>query len=297
MYETVTVIGVGTLGGFLCRNISELDSTREIIIVDHDIVEGRNIFKSIYSSPTIGEYKVDALARIIEDDVTVTKIKDEYIEGITLLPKSDLVIDCRDIVCSRGTQIDVRFYISDRTLMIDCRKNVQTCSYSRGYSINLTKNEIRKAAFFASQVIESNQIDNMIKNNLVQRIDLNILKYAMSESIEESVNNKIDMIYEASDGAQRLHCIEENVTPILDLNQKQTLDIFVGEKPPIASDPFFKKSKHSVFPKNSLTSSFDVIQALTKIVSDQPGVSNFIVTVKRRGDLKYVELLEETGAA
>ena len=297
MYETVTVIGVGTLGGFLCRNISELDSTREIIIVDHDIVEGRNVFKSIYSSSSIGEYKVDALARIIEDDVTVTKIKEEYIEGSTLLPKSDLVIDCRDIVCSRGMQIDVRFYISDRTLMIDCRKNVQTCSYSRGYSINLTKNEIRKAAFFASQVIESNQIENMIKNNLVQRIDLNILKYAMSESIEESVNNRIDMIYEASDGAQRLHCIEENVTPILTLNQEQQLDIFVGERPPIASDPFFDESKHSVFPKNSLTNSFDVVQALTKMVSEQPGVSNFIVTVKRRGDLKYVELLEETGAA
>lgn len=297
MYETVTVIGVGTLGGFLCRNISELDSTREIIIVDHDIVEGKNVFKSIYGSSSIGEYKVDALARMIEDDVTVTKIKEEYIEGTTLLPKSDLVIDCRDIVCSRGIQIDVRFYISDRTLMIDCRKNIQTCSYSRGYSINLTKNEIRKAAFFASQVIESNQIDNMIKNNLVQRIDLNILKYAMSESIEESVNNKIDMIYEASDTAQRIHCIEENVTPILDLNQKQTLDIFVGERPPIASDPFFDESKHSVFPKHSLTNSFDVIQALTKIVSEQPGISNFIVTVKRRGDLKYVELLEETGAA
>jgi hypothetical protein len=293
----VTVIGIGTLGGFLCRNISELDSTREIIIVDHDIVEGRNVFKSIYNSASIGEYKVDALSRIIEEGVAVTKIKEEYIEGVTLLPKSDLVIDCRDIVCSRGMQIDVRFYISDRTLMIDCRKNVQTSSYSRGYSINLTKNEIRKAAFFASQVIESNQIENMIVNNLVQRIDLNILKYAMSESIEESVNNKIDMIYEASDGVQRLHCIEESVTPILELNQKQQLDIFVGERPPIASDPFFNESKHSTYPQSSLTNSFDVIKALTKLVSEQPGVSNFIVTVKRRGDLKYVELLEETGAA
>jgi len=298
LYETVTVIGVGTLGGFLCRNISELDSTKEIIIVDHDIVEGRNVFTSIYNSSSIGEYKVDALAEMIGDDVTVTKIKESYIEGITLLPRSDIVIDCRDIVCNRGIQIDVRFYISDRNLIIDCRKNTQmACEYTRGYSINLTKNEIRKAAFFASQVVESNQIENMIANRLVQRIDLNILRHAMSESIEESVNNRIDMIYETSDAVQRMYCIEENVTPILTLNQQQEVEVFVGERPPIASDPFFNESRRSIFPQNSLENSFDVIKALSKIVSDQPGVSNFIVTVKRRGDLKYVELLEETGAA
>lgn len=297
MYKTVTVIGIGTLGGFLCKNISELDSVNEIVIVDHDVIESRNVFKSIYGSTSIGEYKVDALARMIEDDVTVTKIKEEYIEGITLLPKSDLVIDCRDIVCNRGMQIDVRFYISDRNLMIDCRKNVQSGCYTRGYSINLTKNEIKKAAFFASQVIESNQIENMIANHLVQRIDLNILKYAMSESIEETINNKIDMIYEASDGVQRLHCLEESVSPILSLNKVQEIDVFVGDRPPISQDVFFKESKHSVLPKDSLSNSFDVIQALTKIVNDQPGISNFIVTLKRRGELQYVELLEETGAA
>ena len=46
MDNKVTVIGLGTLGGFLCKNISELDCIKELIIVDLDIVEGKNVFQS-----------------------------------------------------------------------------------------------------------------------------------------------------------------------------------------------------------------------------------------------------------
>ena len=50
--------------------------------------------------------------------------------------------------------------------------------------------------------------------------------------------------------------------------------------------------------KNSLNSSFDVIQTLTDLIKTQPGVSNFIITiVQDRYDDPYIELVEETGAA
>ena len=303
MYHKVTVIGLGTLGGFLCKNISELDFVKEIIVVDPDIVEGRNVFKSIYKSSHIGEYKVDALADIIGDDVAVTKICQAYIEGITLLPKSDLVIDCRDIVCDRQTEIDIRFYISEKVLIIDCRKNVRNKQcYDGAYSINLSKSEINKAAFFAAQIIESGDIKHMMINRLVQRVDLNLLSYEITKSIEKSMRNRIDMIYDLSDDAQRLQCIEENVKPILTLNQHQDIEVFVGERTNnleenISKFPDVEKTKYAVLKKNSITKSQDIIKELEKLVKRQPGISNFIVTVRQRNGEEYVELLEETGAA
>jgi tRNA A37 threonylcarbamoyladenosine dehydratase len=165
VYKTVTVIGLGSLGGFLTKYISELSYVRNITLVDFDTVEGKNVFDSIYNYTNIGEYKVDALYDIIKDDVAVTKLNQKYIEGQTYLPESDLVIDCRDVVCDRDREIDVRFYIAEKSLVIDCRKTVRNvCSYDGHYSIQLTKSEINKAAFYSAQIIESGHIKDMIKN-------------------------------------------------------------------------------------------------------------------------------------
>ncbi len=303
MYNKVTVLGLGTLGGFLCKNISELDCVKELIIVDHDIVEGKNVFQSIYSSTNIGEYKVNALADIINDDVAVTKINQCYVEGTTSLPKSDLVIDCRDVVCNRKTEIDVRFYISGKILIIDCRQNVYNKqSYNGAYSVNLTKGEINKATFFASQIIENGDIKNMILNKLVQKVDLNLLKDIMRESMKRSLDNRIDMIYEATGTSQQLQCINENVKPILDLNKHQDVEVFIGERTnalqrKIIEFPKIAKLNYAVIPQNSLKDSFDVIKSLTDLIDLQNGISNFIVTIRKRNGQKYVELLEETGAA
>ena len=297
MYNKIIVIGLGTLGGFLCKYISELDCTKELVIIDYDIVESKNIFKSVYTSKYIGDYKVDALANII-NDISITKMNLFYVEGKTKLPESDLVIDCRDIVCNRKSEIDARFYISDRVLIIDCRKNVyQKQSYNGTYSTNLTRGEISKAAFYASQVIESYHLKNMIKNNLVQRISLSLINEVLGDSIKKSLVNKLDIIYEAS---SRLQCINESIIPILDLNKHQDVEVFVGEKPnnvlqfPVSNE---MKNKHIVLKENTLNNSIDVIKALTDLISEQSNISNYIVTIRQRDNQKYVELLEETGAA
>lgn len=303
MYRIVTVIGLGTLGGFLCKHLSEMESIKELTIVDHDIVEGRNVFKSVYAAENVGEYKVDALYNIIEKDVTVTKINTQYVEGKTILPSSDLVIDCRDVVCDRSKEIDIRFFISERILMIDCRKNVRNrCDYEGAYRIQLNKSEINTAAFFATQTIVSGQLKDMINNNMVQRINLNLISSVMDNSIRRTLNNKLDIIYELADNAQRLQCIEENIRPILKLNKKSDVEVFVGERikqsNKVIKMPQLSKTKYALIPKNSLTNSFDVIQALTDIVKTQPGIMNFIVTIRKDNfDFPFIELVEETGAA
>lgn len=301
----MAVIGLGTLGGFLCKHISELEGIKELVIIDYDIVESKNVFKSIYNSSQVGEYKVDALEQLLNDDVTVTKINRRYIEGKTSLPFCDLVIDCRDIVCDRESEIDVRFFISGKVLIIDCRKNVKTeCEYEGSYSIPLTKSELNRAAFYASQLIDSAEMKNIMRNHLVQRINLDLLPSIIGESIKTSLDNKMDLIYENPELSQRLQCIEDNIKPILELNQSQHVDVYVGERqsPTLLQKLFNKmpevaKTKYAMIPVNSMNTSMDVMQSLSDIVKSQPGVSNFIVTVRSENGKTFVELLEETGAA
>jgi len=305
VFRKVAVIGVGTLGGFLSKHISELDGVKELVIIDPDIVESKNVFSSIYTSSQVGEYKVNALAEIINDDVTVTKINKHYVEGKTFLPQCNLVIDCRDVVCNRDNEIDVRFYISRKVLMVDCRKQVKNaCSYDGSYSIQLSKPEINKAAFYAAQMIDSEEILDMMKNNLVQRIDLEILPSMMSKAIKRTLENKIDIIYEDTDLSQRLQCIEDNIKPILELNKSQHVDVYVGEKPSQSilqklfnKMPEIAETQYAMIPTGSLNTSMDVMKRLSELVELQPGVSNYIVTVRRENGKSFVELLEETGAA
>lgn len=302
----MAVIGLGTLGGFLCKHISDLDGIKELVIIDHDIVESKNVFKSIYNSSQVGEYKVDALKQLLNEDVTVTRIHQRYIEGQTRLPPfCDLVIDCRDVVCDRASEIDIRFFISGKVLVIDCRKNLRVnCEYEGSYSIPLTKNEVNRAAFYAAQLIDSDQVSHMLRNNLVQRIDLNLLPSVMGKAIKTSLKNRMDMIYENPDLSQRLQCAEDNVKPILELNKSQDVDVYVGEResPTILQKlfgqmPEVAETKYALIPANSVNTSMDVMQRLSDLVKKQPGVSNFIVTVRSENGKTFVELLEETGAA
>jgi len=301
VFKQVAVIGLGTLGGFLCKHISELENIKELTIIDHDTVESKNVFKSIYKFSNVGEYKADALAEILQDDVTVTKVRKKYIEGRTSLPKCDLIIDCRDFVYDRSEEIGVRFYISERVLIIDCRQKVRNvCNYEGSYRVQLSKSEINKAAFFAAQIINSDQLENMMKNNLVQRIDLNLLPEMMNKAIKTTLENRIDIIYELSDNSKRLQCIEENIKPIMVLNKTKDIKVFVGEKESnlnLSQMAEVAKNNYSLIPRSSLTNSYDVISTLTQIVKKQGGVSNFIVTVREERGIKFIELLEETGAA
>ena len=305
MIKRIAVIGIGTLGGYLCSHIAQSNSIEELVIIDNDIVEGKNVFTSIYTSSYIGEYKVDALSKILMDNINIVKMNIEYVEGKTKIPKCDLVLDCRDIVCSRLSEIDIRLYISGRVLIVDCRKNTNIpCTYNGEYIHKLTNQEINKASFYACQLIESEYIHKMIKNNLVQRIDLDILPQILNKAITTTLENKFDMVYESSYASERLQCIEDTIKPILETNKNQAIDVYVGEKPHqniiqkmFCSCPDVAKTKYAVIPVNTIKTEIDVMQKLSDLINLQPGVSNYIVTVKEDNGRKIIELLEETGAA
>ena len=302
MIKKVTVLGLGTLGGFLCKHISELENIREIILVDNDVVERHNVVNSIYRYKDVGELKVNALADLLEDDISVTKINQKFIERKMNLPKSDLVIDCRDIVCERLGSIDLRIYLSQRILILDCRKIVRNIhEYAGRYAINLTSNEISKAAFFAAQIINSDQLEPMRKNELIHRVNLDILGSVVNKEMQKTLNDKVDLIYDLTDSTNRLHSIAENIKPILVLSKKQDIPVFIGQKN-ITIERIFRtmpeesRTKYEIIPKNSLKGGADVISSLLTIVKKE-GFKNFIVSVRSENGNSFIELLEETGAA
>ena len=283
----ILVIGVGSFGGFLCKHLSELDSVEQLYIVDLDCVEPKNARNSIYSISQVGEYKVDALAHNIQDEVSVMGFRSKYEEGETTLPKVDLVIDCRDMVCDRGTEIDVRLYISGTQLIIDCRKNVKCHrEYKGSYSINLSKSEISKAAFFAAQILESEELINLRGNNLIQTIDLDLIPEALYRSVKETLENKSDILYEVFDQTNRIQRLEENIQPIMKLNKTKDVKVLVSERP-----------ECSVIPKGALNNSSDLIEKLTDMVKEHSDFMNFLVVMKERNGEVYVELIEETGGS
>jgi hypothetical protein len=144
----------------------------------------------------------------------------------------------------------------------------------------------------------------MIRNNLVQRIDLDILPQILNKAITTTLENKFDMVYESSYASERLQCIEDTIKPILETNKDKSIDVYVGEKPHqnVIQKMFHKfpevaKTKYAVIPANTITTEIDVMQKLSDIIRLQPGVSNYIVTVRDDNGRKIIELLEETGAA
>ena len=291
MYETIAVIGLGSLGGFLCKHLSELQFVKKLVIVDFDKVSNKDTFKTIYQPRDVDDYKVDALSWILKDNVLIDPLNFRYEEGATHLPKCDLVIDCRDEVCNRKDEIDARIYISQKVLIIDCRKRVQIPqSYIGSYSVNLTKTEINRAAFFAAQIIENNAIEDAINNQLIQRINLDMIKDIMSKSISESMSNKVDMIYDTSQFSTRIHGLEQNIKPILTMNSRYDTEVYIGEKSS-------KDNTKLIIPKQKLRNSLDLLQEIKELMDRQPGVTNFLITIRKSNGRQHVELLEETGAA
>ncbi len=279
-----------------------MESVDELVIVDYDVLESKNIHNSVYSAAHIGESKVDALKEIIDNDIQITPLNMKYKEGKTPLPECDLVVDCRDVVCDRGKEIDVRLYISGKILILDCRKNVRTrYNYEGSYRRHLSKSDLKKAGFFAALILCSDEIEQLKRNNTVQRIDLNLLPSTINKAMKKSLDNNIDIIYDSVDGSDRLQCLQENIQPILALNTQNAVKVYVGERS--SNDMSIKslletpKTKYALIPQNSLKNTSELIYALSEIVKTQHNLVNFIVTIREWNGEKFVELLEETGAA
>ena len=283
VYRSVTVIGIGTLGGFVAEAISKLEGVEKLVIVDHDIVEVKNLSNSIYRQIDIDLLKVDALKDIISDvQVNTFAIKFDERKDHLHLPTTDLVLDCRDSTYNRGSYIDARLYISSRYLIVDCRKNVHYREQMYGrYIETLTRNDLRYASMTVAMLLHSGTLQSLIDLKSVQKYELDYVK-----RIDKC---RYDVLYEDVSGDDKFVNLPDKIIPILDLNKKHDLNVVVGSK----SMPM----SQTVIPMGALRNGNDLITNLDAVTRIPCNFKNYVVSFTREYDKILVELIPETGAA
>jgi len=291
MIKSLVVIGIGSFGGFFAENLSRLQGLKSLTIIDSDIVEIKNTNTSIYRLKDVGKYKVDALGEIIQfyTDISIIKCNLNYEEGRVRLPPNDLVLDCRDVITSRKREIDAKFYISFRKLIVDCRKDSKTNERRGRYIDSITKTDIMNAAFHAFLLVSNGILFDLIKRQDVHSIDL-----------DNSIVSKDMTVY----NGRAEHTNTTNYTPSTTklANLNQSLPRIINEKlnKPISVYVGTREFPYSIteIPACNIISYESTAKALIEIVNNVPLIyDNYVIRFVSRDNEKYIELLPETGGA
>jgi len=293
MYKSIVIIGLGSLGGFIAENVSRIKGLQTLILIDPDIVEFKNVGKSIYKRNDIGQFKVDAIKRIIRNDLLNIKIFPiEYIEGKIYLPENDLIIDCRDEICSREGEIDVRFYISYRTLVIDCQKNHIVANIQTGkYTQLLSLMELSTAASIAAQYVNDDILKEFIRKQLVYQAPIDLVKQQATKAIN-LYDTRPDIILDYHKGQDKIRNLHENLPKLIHVNKDKQLTVIVGQEGCIGSNV-------QTIAKNEIVHYNNAVRTLSEIVQNIiPQKEYYTIQVNDEDqDEIYIELLPDTGAA
>ncbi len=291
MYKDIAIIGLGSIGGFLSSNIINIDTIKSLVLVDYDRVELENLKNSIYKKSDVGKFKVECVSSVIKlfnSEINITAIKDRYIEGKTKIPKCDLVIDCRDFVYDRGSEINMRLYISSRHLIIDCRKDIKyQLHYEGKYIDTLTKSDIYSATANLSRLIFNEELNDIIKNNLVHTIDMDECLKSSEETLN-NYNNKMEVVMDYHKKNDCFINFLENAENIINFNKKSEVKICLNDK----RFPLSTK----IIPKNYIQNVNDLSKNFLSIIPAK-NHSSYIVKSIIEKNICYVILIPETGAA
>jgi hypothetical protein len=181
----ISVIGLGSLGGFIVKNLSEIDFVKEITIVDFDKVQQHNLSNSIYEEDDIGKNKTSVLYnKLIYSKKKIKTITDQYVGNNIDFSSSDIIIDCRDIMPGYDPQVTFKTFISGHYLII-CNKQHENDDtiYEGRYLYPLDKDVIKYAASKVSRMISSKIIFKLLERQDTHSFEiLDIEKEIYSEA-------------------------------------------------------------------------------------------------------------------
>lgn len=294
MYKDIVIIGLGSLGGFFAENVSRMKGLQYLMLIDPDIVEMKNVGKSIYRRKDIGKKKVDALKEIIEnnnDSLNIVAHPIEYHENKVCLPYSDLIVDCRDIICSRSGEIDIRMYISFRTLVLDCKRIFKVSNQRNGRYIQyLNMGELSAAASIAFQIINSGRADDLINKQMIHQISMDYHSTVINNAVQV-YENRPDIVMDHFNGDERIRNLHEMLPMIIESNKVKDLTVIVGQQNCIG-DKIKKINRYEMEEYHK------VVGTLTEIIQTLPFQSEYYtVVINKDKDEWFIELLPETGAA
>jgi len=287
--QRIAILGVGSLGGYLAESLASTDNLKELILIDPDIVQEKNVRNSIYTRGDIGDLKVNAMYNLLKslnEDIIIAISREKFIEGETELPTCDLVIDCRDYVYDRGDIIDVRASISGRYLIIDCRKNITyPFNYDGRYNLPLKKTDLKNAALQLAILIDSNSVINQwVADQEIYELSLDHHAKEISREVRDR-SKDTDLVYEPDVDDARLLKLEQSFRPIMEVNQERDVKVCLGEK-----------ERHvgcKIVPRGQLNTPQAVVSSLKSVMQLYPFERSFIIRVE--GD--HIQLLFVTGGA
>lgn len=291
MISQIAVIGTGSLGGFLARELAEQDPVKELILVDFDVVEDKNLKNSVYRQKDVGKPKVEALTEIIKAldvDIAVTSLRMKFLEGRTNIPKCDLVIDCRDFTYDRKGEMDIRLYISGRHLIIDCRKKVDYKVPQQGrYLLPVTKNDLKQASNFATSLIFGGSIHQQMEHGVVLAFNLDYVKMK-TDNFHWLAEQKEDMVYDSHPNLNKIIDLDQNMKPIVDMNRKDDVTFCFNEP----DQPLVKKTVM----KNALKTPGDVGFCLASLLNLPISYESFSLVLVTEKGIQYVIIVPSIGS-
>jgi hypothetical protein len=294
----IVIIGTGTLGGHLCKHLAESSQVSKLTLIDKDIVDTKDTMMGVFQLVDLAEPKVYALKHMfINHHVEIESRAELYIDGITELPKSDLIIDCRNMFGRRDLSIDMKMFISGRFLILDFQKEEKWGTPKKGeYIIELKKHEINRAAYYAKDLICSDVLPELLKSRSIKYIDIDIIQSVMLKNINLT-KDKPDMIYEINNDINRLSRVEEIVTPILNKNKETSLKIVVEKRSPLVQQVFDMPKKaeteYKIIPQNKLQTPEQVIELLGEAIKGRDKTMRFLPVIINN----EIHILQELGGA
>ena len=283
----ICIIGLGTIGSFLSLFMTDYEKLTELILIDYDTVENKNLKNTAFKKKHVGELKTTSMAELIREskDIKVTLINSKYSEDIIELPNTDYIIDCRDFIYDRKGKINLRLYFSGRHLIIDCRKKITYKDHTEGlYLSALSKIDVINAISVVMKMFNNGIIDKFIKREMVykQRLDVADTDAVDSLEIKESAP---DIMYDNIKGEDLLINVKENIPKIFDMNQEYPINLYVGPK--------HLPVRHEIIPIKSLKNYGDVISRLTTALDFPIKYNYYLISIGKN----FIELIPETGAA
>ncbi len=208
------------------------------------------------------------------------------------MPANDLIIDCRDEICSRGGEIDVRFYISYKTLVIDCEKYHKVGFKQTGrYAHLLSLSELSIAASIAAQYIDEEIMKDFIKRQIVFQASIELVKKQASKAIK-LFDNKPDIVFDYHKGENIIRNLHENLPKLVNVNKTKDLTVVVGQEGCVGGNVQTIKRNEIVEYNNAVKTLADIVQSIVPLKEYYTIHINDV-----NQDEVYIELLPDTGAA
>ncbi len=280
--QTVAIVGLGAVGSFLSKCLVANEKIKNLLLIDDDLVENKNLSKSIYKKNDVGDFKVNAAKKYIQNisDVNVETFLTKYNQEL-IVPDNGLMIDCRDNT-DKFCKSDCKVSVSGRRMILDCRRNSDSIGNNGFYSEKISKVDLQNATSKISSVICNKLFPKFLKNKIVYNVNMDNEIEDVFKIMKSSMSQK-DLIYEYDINVEkRIYGFSFISNHLLDKNKTNEITIFRMDNPLIKV----------VIQPNQLKNTYILCKLIWPLISIDD--YNFFPNIINDN---FIELIPEIGAA